>query len=276
MPPTLQTKPTKRLRVHGDVNIQLYGKPLDFRYRWIGDDPTGESDAARADLETLQAIAEENGLTDILVPNLSESNTRITPADEFEPTISIGNVTIHRGVATDGVILPPDSPTVGALFRTADCHTTVVKCHRTGEVYVLHTGRNSLVDHNLHRAPSSSRDFDSVVQRLMTQFASYPGCSPEDLSAHSVCGIRASMFKHPFDRADYGTFNEILTNYIQTRWGSFVTNTLIPGRRREGCIDVRALVQAQFREYNVRAEYDTICTASDLSPTGAHQWHSHR
>lgn len=238
------------------AGIYLFGKPNDFG-------PHGDCETI---METLKFYATRNFVTDILVPSCQKFNAKIAGKKHFLEKIKFSDITLHKMVFADGVILNRHE----ALFiASADCPTIIA----TGEngMIAAHAGRNCLIDMQKLYPGAKTREHESVVDAMMEELL-LAGEKAKNLKVFITCGIKAENFPHPFDHPQHGAKNEAFIKYLLKKYGK----NFLKSNPAAGLICLKDLIKTQFMIHGVPRENiaaDSIDTYGD-NVLGNHVWHS--
>lgn len=241
------------------VLVALFGHPVDFSHLQHN----------KRALPIITSHAAEHRVRMICAPNAAPANKRIVECGDFLQKTTHRGIWIMSGISADGVVIPPQS---AFFLASADCPTLVLQSS-AGELIATHAGRECLFDRNMF-GDTQSRDTSGVVFRALSHFSG----NAEEVYASIFCGIGPAHFTHPTHHPIYGDDNARMIENICARWG----RRCFAGEEKDivwGRLDLAELLKAQLKEAGVRAEHiwhDRSCTRTDIAPTGAPLWWSHR
>lgn len=258
--------PTRQYELFGGVvHVCAFGGPMDFAR------PLENSPA----LDAIVRQAHVYGITDVFMPDVTDSSARMVWADlKFTPWRQnlVAGVNFFHDNRADGVWLTKPS----AFFvASGDCPTFIARLP-DGTIAVAHASRDSLMDRAVIDVKDVvHRDYESVVMAALAGWTD----EREITQTALLCGIGAKSFGHPYDHPEYGQRNRKMIEHLLCRWGA--ETVLNP--HELGQISLCGIVRAQLTRLGALTEKqsfvtdgidtftDTICDAPR-----AYRWHSHR
>lgn len=225
------------------VEIYCFGKNDEGLDRRTKQGKPGQKKAFRR----IAALAEKLMVHKVYLPDGREPNGQL--AEPTSPWLEekVGPVCLFWGVAADAVALPKNE--IAAVYlATADCPTAVLKHFRDYDTYVVHGGRDALLD---RQAIAEDREWQcrtgpigEIVKHYRTNNS---GPSLSGFRTFICCGIDGLNFRHSVYDRRYGHFNHRLLNYLSRRWPR--TPIIVDG---DG-LSLHELIRTQCRDHGIGA-----------------------
>ncbi len=268
--PAAAVEPTS-VRDCGGALALMYGAPTDWSTVSLQKNGDEDSNAPEV-VALLGRIAIEHKLGRILGPRVSDFNSVFTSNKRdfvWQLNLPGTDCKLHRGPFVDGVEIRRGD---AGIIAAADCAVIVVSTH-TGRVFLLHAGRDSLVDRTLINTGRPSKLISSIIA------SAWQALTPEERMFsqwHILPSITAGAhFQHRFDDPKWGRSNLHLVSHIKDKYRYL--GMCIVGDMELGQICVRSLIKAQLRMYGItssRIWIDHRCTYKEVDAHGQYVWHS--
>jgi len=210
-------------------------------------------------------LAEHFGVKQVKLILPGHGTQLVAPESQFPISTVIGSVTIRQGRVMDGAATRPEE---AVFLATADCPAIVIRHENSRNIWVLHGGRECLIDRGALNG-KRRRKCPSIVDALFAR-SDVQKLSREGFHVFSACGI--GPFPHPQNHPEHGEYNAKLLTYITDRWG-------------EECVDggdsllLHNIIRAQCTAHDVPVEnissdgIDTLRTTWNGAPVF---WSTHR
>lgn len=240
----------------GRVTVLGFGRPENWSVR---NTQTGEDAGDR-----VCAVVSTMNVPRVFAPWPWRFNAKIAKPSDFPCSRGRNGVTFFHGIFADGVVLSPQS---AFFIASADCPTIVLYHPQSKTVVAAHGGRNSLLRGiSLTAKASPLLPHRGVADEMVRSLRRVAG-KPEESRVFSFCGVGPERFSHPFESP--GHDNRALIDAIVRQYG----DECVVGPHERGCIDLHAVIKAQFVRQGVPSdsiESDGVDTAS------GDEWWSHR
>lgn len=268
--------PTAVWEISTSVVAKAWGRPQDWstsRLKMEGDQPE-----AMGVIGLLGGLAQEYNLGRIFSPTVSEFNSEfLNDAMQSPWKLSLPGTAckLYRGLKVDGFeIYPGDA----GVIAPADCAVIIVTTP-SGRVFMLHAGRNSLIDRTFieTKGEIKSKCCESIILAAWNNLRRVLKDDASNSKWFVLPSISAGEhFKHQFDAVGTGESNERMVAYILKKYG----RTCIQGHPAKGMIDIPAIIAAQLVNFcGINPDQiivDTRCTYKEVNSGGNYVWHSCR
>ncbi len=247
----------------------MWGCPTDWKTAELIEE--GDQEKAPHVIGLLGGLAVRHRLRRILGPSVLKFNSEfLSDTAQYPWQLSLPSTAckLHRGLYADGFeVLPGEA----GVIAPADCAIVVVTTP-SGRVFMLHAGRDSLIDRKLIDTGQQSKKHESVI------FAAWDQLDPEE-AKESMWVVLPSVlpgghFEHPADHKVHGEFNQKLVRHISHHYPGGIFGD--PGR---GMLSVPEIITGQLvlqcglPRRNIHIE--RRCTHQEVDQDGQHVWWSH-
>lgn len=266
----VQIHPTASWQIGGALAL-MWGKPTDWRTAPL--ESEGDQKKAPEVIKLLEQITSTYKINRILSPNVSRFNSVfLSDGSQYPWKLTLRGTAckLHRGLYGDGFEVHPSD--VG-IIAPADC-AVVVATTPNGRVFMLHAGRDSLVDRQKIMSGIESKQFESII------FAAW----------HEMCRVskenalqskwfvlpsisHGDHFQHNWEDSVRGDANKLMVSYLTKRY-----DNAVKGNLESGMINIPAIIASQLVQYcGVNPEnifVDTRCTYTERDACNQFVWHS--
>lgn len=251
----------------------MWGRPTDWRTAPL--EKEGDQGKAADVIELLGELAVEHDLQRILSPNVSRFDSRfLSNAFQGPSRLTLPGTTckLHRGLYGDGFEIHPGD---AGIIAPADCAVVVVTTP-SGRVFMLHAGRDSLIDRQLMLGGKREKTHESIIFALWDELYRLDREDALGAKWFILPSVSAGEhFQHSWRDDDYGDTNERIVSYLVCRY-----NHAVKGHPKHGMLDIPAIIAAQLTQFcgvsldNITA--DPRCTYTERNAESEFVWHSHR
>lgn len=253
----------------GNTRIMMWGKPIDWQIESLLQ-MEGDQHKSPDVIALLGDLAAEHKLERILSPTMDFSSNFLDDGFQspWQLTLPGTGCKLHRGLRVDGFEIHPGD---AGIIAPADCAVIVVTMC-TGRVFMLHAGRDSLVDRHLLNTGTKKKRYESIVFTAWAEMSRKERLSSEWFILPSISS--GGQFEHRFDDPKWGEQNEHLVAYLLRKYG----HTCVSGHPSLGRIDIPAIIAAQLVQYCMadpdQVVSDSRCTYKEVGVNGDPVWHS--
>ncbi len=264
----MHASPTATWELRG-AQAMMWGRPTNWSTASLTEE--GSQEKAREVVGLLGDLATEYDLNRILSPTVSDFNSRfLNDAEQYPRQLTLPGTAckLHRGLRGDGFEIHPGD---AGIVAPADCAVVVVTT-ASGRVFMLHAGRDSLVDRQLLNGDVASKPDASII------FATWKQLNQKERQTsewHILPSISAGAhFEHRFDHPKRGESNEHLVAHLLKRY----SHACVQGHPSRGRISIPDVIAAQLAQEcgadPDQITVDTRCTYREKSSDGTYVWHS--
>ncbi len=192
----------------------------------------------------LSMIRQRSGVEKLYAPNTARASARIVSPKRFIHKVRLGTyLTIRNNpdLFCEGTSIQPNE---GVVFNTKGCPILVFT--GGGYCFVVHAGRDSLIDRHRILTRRKSRYHEGVIHAAIALFQKLQ-VPPTALRLEGFFGLNPQSFDHRFDDPVYGDMNRMIANEYN-RDGKEVIKTYADGNQK---LVLGKLIELQSEELGI-------------------------
>ncbi len=214
------------------------------------------------------------GIKHFYAPIAHPQNGIVSTKHEHPYELDFGNgIVLRRGQNTEGCEVKKGEAFV---VTPADCLTIVAKSNKTGKVFAMHAGRESIFDVN-------KMDRPTIIENLLKAFEE-DGTKPEDVILWTGFGVSAgSHFDHPEDLLtgeDEESMSQNEVRKLNAKRREYLQENFGPETYENGYLNLHKVVSLMGHKFGIKPENivveDAMCTLLKTDEDGNFQFYSNR